>query len=373
MSWNWQQAGWPNFTWDAARLMQPEAAFAEGAGVLVGAARHLADPDRQVLTIDLMSTEAVDTSAIEGERLDRESVQSSIRRQFGLAVDARTAGPAEVGMAELMVALYRSVGERLDHDTLFAWHRMVMRGRTLGVIGRYRAHFEAMQIVSGSPSFPRVHFEAPPSDRVRAEMDRFLAWFEETRGGGIRPFMALTRAGLAHLWFESVHPFEDGNGRIGRAISEKALAQGPSSPVLTAIAGTLLRHRKDYYAALEAGSRTLDATAWLLWFADAVLEAQRRALVQLEFVLHKAKLLDRVRGRLNARQEKVVLRLFAAGPNGFIGGLSAGNYMSISGARPATATRDLAKLVSLGVLRRSGDRKATRYHLNVPAPGERLV
>ena len=346
MSWNWQQADWPNFTWEASKLMQAEAAFAEGAGVLVGTARHLADPDREVLTIDLMSTEAVDTSAIEGERLDRDSVQSSIRRQLGLAADPRTAGPAEVGMAELMVALYRSIGDRLDHDTLFAWHRMVMRGRPLGVIGRYCTHLEAMQIVSGSPSFPRVHFEAPPSDRVHAEMERFLAWFEE-RAGGSRRLLALTRAGLAHLWFESIHPFEDGNGRIGRAISEKALAQGPSSPVLTAIASTLLRHRKDYYAALEAGSRTLDATAWLLWFADAVLEAQRRALEQLEFVLHKAKLLDRVRGKLNPRQEKVVLRLFAAGPSGFIGGLSAANYMSITGAPPATATRDLASLVSL--------------------------
>jgi Fic family protein len=368
MSWNWQQAGWPNFTWDADRLTRAEAAFAEGAGILVGAARHLADPDREVLTIDVMSTEAVDTSAIEGERLDRDSVQSSIRRQLGLAADPRTAGPAETGMAELMVNLYRSVGDRLDHDTLFAWHRMVMRGRDLGAIGRYRTHPEAMQVVSGSPSFPRVHFEAPPSHRVRVEMDRFLAWFEETRAGGTRPLLALSRAGLAHLWFESIHPFEDGNGRVGRAISEKALAQGPSSPVLTAIATTLLRHRKDYYAALEGGSRTLDATAWLLWFADAVLEAQRRALEQLEFVLHKAKLMDRVRGKLNPRQEKVVLRLFAAGPDGFIGGLSAGNYMSITGAPPATATRDLARLVSLGVLRRAGERKATRYHLNVPAP-----
>ncbi|MCU0893602.1 MAG: Fic family protein [Rhodospirillales bacterium] len=199
-------------------------------------------------------------------------------------------------------------------------------------------------------------------------MDWFLAWFEVTRARGIRPLTALSRAGLAHLWFESIHPFEDGNGRIGRAISEKALAQGPSSPVLTAIAGTLLRHRKDYHAALEAGSRTLDATAWLLWFADAVLEAQRRALGQIEFVLHKAKLLDRVRGKLNPRQEKAVLRLFAAGPSGFIGGLSAGNHMSITGAPPATATRDLAGLVLLGVLRRSGDRKAARYQLNVPRP-----
>lgn len=145
------------------------------------------------------------------------------------------------------------------------------------------------------------------------------------------------------------------------------MAQGLSTPALTAIASTLLQHRKDYYRALEDASRTLEVTDWLLWFARAVIEAQRRALRGVEFILHKAKLLDEVRGELNARQGKAVLRLFAAGPDGFIGGLSAGNYMSITGAPPATATRDLAALVSLGVLRRTGGHKATRYYLNLPA------
>jgi Fic family protein len=197
-------------------------------------------------------------------------------------------------------------------------------------------------------------------------MERFLAWFEDTAPAGSRPLPALTRAGLAHLWFESIHPFEDGNGRIGRAIIEKALAQGLSAPVLTAVAGTLLKHRKRYYGALEAASRGLEVTDWLLWFAATVIEAQRRCLAQVELILGKARLLERVRGKLNARQEKAVLRMFAAGPEGFTGGLSAGNYRSITGAAPATATRDLSDLVALEVLRRTGERKATRYHLCVP-------
>lgn len=187
---------------------------------------------------------------------------------------------------------------------------------------------------------------------------------------GSRPLPALARAGLAHLWFESIHPFEDGNGRIGRAIAEKALAQGMTQgladPVLTAVAGTLLKHRKQYYGALEAASRDLEITDWLLWFAAKVIEAQRRGLAQVEFIIGKAQLLERVRGKLNARQEKAVLRMFAAGPEGFTGGLSAGNYRGITGATPATATRDLADLVALEVLRRTGERKATRYHLCVP-------
>jgi Fic family protein len=136
--------------------------------------------------------------------------------------------------------------------------------------------------------------------------------------------------------------------------------------VLTALAGTLLKHRTAYYAALQSASRYLEVTDWLLWFAVKVIEAQRRSLAQVEFILAKAHLLDRVRGKLNTRQEKVVLRMFAAGSDGFTGGLSAGNYRSLTGAAPATVTRDLAELVALKVLRRTGERKATRYHLCVP-------
>ena len=371
MTWNWQRPDWPESTWDQDRLTRAEILFAEGAGMVIGSSRHLDDTSRETLVVDIMSVDAVATSAIEGEMLDRDSVQSSIRRQLGLAGDRRSVGAAEAGIAEMMVSLYRSLAEPLDHDGLHAWHRMVMNGRRgLEAIGRYRSHTEPMQIVSGAVYAPEVHFEAPPSEQVPIEMDRFLTWFEDTAPTGKQPLPALTRAGLAHLWFESIHPFEDGNGRIGRAIAEKALAQGlaqdGADPVLTAVAGTLLKHRKLYYAALEAASRALDVTDWLLWFAAKVIEAQRRSLAQVEFIIGKARLLERVRGKLNPRQEKAVLRMFAAGPEGFTGGLSAGNYRGITGAAPATATRDLADLVALDVLRRTGERKATRYHLCVP-------
>lgn len=378
MTWNWQLPDWPDFTWDQDRLTRAEILFAEGAGMVIGSSRHLDDTSRETLVVDIMSVDALATSAIEGEMLDRDSVQSSIRRQLGLAGDRRSVGAAEAGIAEMMVSLYRSLPnllDPLDHEGLHAWHRMVMNGRRdLEAIGRYRTHREPMQIVSGAVYAPRVHFEAPPSEQVQAEMERFLAWFEDSAPTGLRPLPALTRAGLAHLWFESIHPFEDGNGRIGRAIAEKALAQGVTQalvqngadPVLTAVAGTLLKHRKQYYGALEAASRDLEVTDWLLWFAAKVIEAQRRSLAQVEFIIGKARLLERVRGKLNARQEKAVLRMFAAGPEGFTGGLSAGNYRGITGAAPATATRDLADLVALEVLWRTGGRKATRYHLGVP-------
>ncbi len=368
MVWNWQQQEWPRFSWDTVRLARAENLFLEGAGLVIGASRHLTAPDRDVLTVELMSLEALGTSAIEGEYLNRDSVQSSIRRQLGLATNRRAVTAAEAGIAEMMVSLYRSFMVPLDHETLFEWHRMVMSGRRdLGDMGRYRTHSEPMRIVSGPDYAPRVHFEAPPSSRVAAEMASFLEWFAQTGPAGRNRLPALTRAGLAHVWFESIHPFEDGNGRIGRAIAEKALAQGMSTPVLTALAGTLLGRREDYYRALEAASQTLEVTRWLLWFASAVIEAQRRSLAQVEFLIDKARLLDGVRGRLNTRQEKAVLRMFQEGPNGFVGGLSAANYISITGASTATVTRDLGDLVEKGILHRTGERKATRYHLALPS------
>lgn len=368
MGWNWQQEDWPQFTWDRQKLARAETLFAEGAGVAIGAAKHLTKVERQNLVVDLMSHEAVDTSAIEGEPLDRDSVQSSIRKHLGLAGagEHRRAKPAEAGIAEMMVDLCEQVDAPLTEATLHRWHRLITNGRTdLADIGRYRSGGDPLQIVSGPIGQPRVHFEAPPAVQVQEDMVRFWSWLDQTGLRGENPLLPLARAGIAHIWFESIHPYEDGNGRVGRAISEKLLAQGLRTPTITTMAGTLLLHRKAYYAALERGHADLDITDWLIWFAAKAIEAQRRTLQQVEFVLAKTRLMDGLRGQLNDRQEKALLRMFEAGPGGFIGGLSAGNYMRITGAPPATATRDLGGLVAQGALLRSGERKSTRYRLNI--------
>ncbi|MBI1685614.1 Fic family protein [Caulobacter hibisci] len=368
MVWNWQQPDWPDFVWSQDKLAPFETRFIENAGVLIGVSKHLPVDDRNALRIELMSHEAVDTSAIEGEPLDRDSVQSSIRRHLGLAGDRRRASPAEAGIAEMMVDLYEQAAQPLTEETLLRWHRWIANGRTdLTDIGRYRTHADPMQIVSGAAHAPKVHFEAPPSAALPAEMARFWAWLARTAPDGEAPLPAVARAGLAHLWFESIHPFEDGNGRIGRAISEKILAQGLATPAITGMAGTLLRHRKAYYAKLERAHRDLEITDWLLWFAAKTLEAQQNTLSQIEFVIEKARLMTRLRGAINERQERALLRLFAAGPEGFKGGLSAANYMTITGAPSATTTRDLSGLVELGALAKTGANKATRYHLVLAA------
>lgn len=365
MTWNWQQEAWPQFTWDQRKLVRAEALFIESAGVLIGTSKHLDATERKLLTIELMSHEAVDTSAIEGEPLDRDSVQSSIRRHLGLGSDHRRASPAEAGIAEMMVDLYEQASVPLTEATLFRWHQLITNGRTdLHDIGCYRTHADPMQIVSGALHAPKVHFEAPPSARVASEMQRFWGWLKRSASTGEKPLPAVTRAGIAHLWFESIHPFEDGNGRVGRAISEKVLAQGLAAPVITGMASTLLQHRKTYYAELERAHRELEITGWLLWFAAKTIEAQQRTLRQVEFIIEKSRLFARLGDQINPRQEKALLRMFAAGAEGFLGGLSAANYMKITAAPPATATRDLAALVAIGALTRIGSNKATRYHLD---------
>lgn len=368
MNWNWQHLDWPEFTWDAASLRRDEEAFLVGGGVILGSLQSVNERESQALIVESMTDEAITTSAIEGEDLDRDSVQSSVQRQLGLAVDDARAKPGERGIAEMMVMLHRTVRDPLDETTLCRWHALVMQGRRdVREVGRYRTHAEPMQVVSGRLDRPTVHFEAPPSDTMPAEMARFLAWFERTGPSGAEPLPALTRAGLAHLWFVTIHPFEDGNGRIARAIAEKALAQAFGQPTLIALAATILERRKAYYDMLEQTNRTLDVGRWLQWFAGIALEAQQRSQARVVFVLEKTKLMDRLRGQINERQEKALLRMLREGPKGFAGGLSAGNYQSITGASPATARRDLNDLVDKQALRRTGERKHTRYYLAIGA------
>ncbi len=374
MTWNWQKSDWPNFTWNRARLEKAEQEFLLGGGVLVGTVKHLPEEDRQQLTVDAMSTEAVTTSEIEGEILDRASVQSSIRKQLGLTVDERRVRPAEHGIAEMMVALYRSFSEPLSQEMLFRWHEMIVSGRRdLKDVGRFRTGTEPMQVVSGRIDAPRVHFEAPPSSQVASEMNRFLEWFQQTRKDGHQPLSALTRAAVAHLYFESIHPFEDGNGRIGRAIVEKSLTESLGQPTLIALAATILLRRKAYYEALEAGNKQNEITNWVAWFAGLTIEAQRRTIALVEFLIDKTKLLDRLKGELNERQTKALMRIFREGPEGFKGGLSAGKYSTITGSSPATTTRDLSGLVSKGALTRDGELRHARYRLNVPLRAVRQV
>lgn len=366
MKWNWQLESWPNFTWGSDKLVVYEQSFTENAGIIIGSSQHISQEGKQNLFIDLMCTDALDSSEIEGEHLNRDSVQSSIKKELGLSAEAPRASLAERGIAKMMVNLYQTISSPLTHQVLFEWHQFLMgNSHHLEDVGQYRSHEEAMQIVSGPDYDRKTHFEAPPSKCVPAEMEQFINWFERSSPAGSASLPTLTRAGIAHLWFESIHPFEDGNGRIGRAIAEKALSQGFSKPVMTVLAKILLKKRKEYYQQLGLASKTLDLTSWLLWFANIALEAQQNTYMYIDFIIKKSVILREAEGKINPRQEKVLLRLFHAGPEGFVGGLSAKNYMSITGATIATTTRDLNDLVKKNILKRTGELKATRYFLNL--------
>lgn len=366
MAWNWTLPDWPDFRYDASALEPFEQKFLLSSGEIFGAVHHVSRPEREQLRIELLSEEAMQTSAIEGVILDRLSVQSSLRRHLGLDSDSYPAKPREQGVAEMMVDVYSSFADPLSHETLYRWHRMLLsHDRRLETIGSYRQHVEAMQIVSGRLDRPTIHFEAPPSTQVMQEMERYADWFNETGPRGAEPLPPLTRAGLSHLYFESIHPFEDGNGRLGRALAEKSLAQNIGQPTLISLAFTIEKERKAYYDQLEQHQRTLDVTDWLVWFAEIVLKAQQVTLDRVGFFISKAHFNDRHRDQLNERQAKAIARMFREGPGGFKGGLSADNYLKITGTSRATATRDLQDLVEKGAFSRTGERRHTRYWLNL--------
>ena len=263
-----------------------ETRFQHQAGVVLGTFRHIEDDQKTDLTVDLISTEAVKTSEIEGEILNRVSVQSSIKRNFGLNTANRRATSAEKGIADMMVDLYRRFDAPLSHEVLFRWHGMLASGRRdLTDIGHYRTHAEPMQIISGADYAARIHFEAPPSAEVSKEMERFIAWFNESHD-----LPPLTRAGIAHLYFECIHPFQDGNGRIGRAIAEMALSQSIGQPILLALSHTIQSDKRAYYQNLERNNRSLQITEWLEYFGETILNAQQYSLRLIEFLIAKTRL-----------------------------------------------------------------------------------
>ncbi len=266
----------------------------------------------------------------------------------------------------MMIDLYKNYPTALDHAQLYAWHEMLTNGRRdLLDVGKYRTHQEPMQIVSGALDCSKIHYEAPPSSTTKHEMQQFIRWFNQsgkTSGGQFEP---ITRSGITHLYFESIHPFEDGNGQIGRALSEKVLSQGLNQLILIALSHTIESHKKKCYAALQRNSTHLEITDWLEYFAQMVLKAQDYTQSMIDFLIEKGKFYQRFDSLINERQRKVIARIFRAGVNRFRGGLGADNYRSITNTTASTATRGLQKLVKLEAFIKKGERKGTRYYLNI--------
>ncbi len=367
--WIWQHPDWPNFVFDPAAFPERVEAFHRAAERLSGRVEALSQAYRTDAQIALMLSEVIATSAIEGERLDRDSVRSSLLRHFGEIPGAHRHDDRAAGATELIVDVRRNWHRPLSHDTLGHWQSLIVVDRLTSTVmgGAYRNNPEPMRIVSGRcAGRPRtVHYEAPPAAQVPAEMERFLDWYNGDSGELAGP----VRAAVAHVWFEKIHPFEDGNGRVGRAISDHALSQSLGRPTFACLAAAIDASRDGYYDALEAvGRGNLDLGGFFDYFTAAIVHAQEIALAEVAFVLDKTRFHDRYGDRLNERQRKVIARVFAQGRAGFAGGLSARNYVSIARCSPATATRDLAALRDMGALVSSGRGRALRYEISCPGP-----
>ncbi|WPJ97516.1 Fic family protein [Coraliomargarita algicola] len=363
MEYHWQLPDWPEFRYELGELEASLLDFVDRAGLVSGSVQALPESEQNNAIADLMIVEALKTSEIEGAVLSRPDVASSIRNGLGLNYPHQPVRDrASAGAAELMLAVRSDWAADLSGSVLLDWHRVLMQGANNMAIGQWRSHVEPMQVVELTLGEPRVLYEAPPSDLVPAEIKGFVEWFNTSRDQ-IRH--APIRAGLAHLYFESIHPFEDGNGRVGRAVAEKALFQGAGRPLLMSLSQAIEADKTSYYTALQRAQRSNEVTDWLRYFVDLLLRALDESQARIDFVLKKARFFDRYREALSERQLKVVRRMLDAGPAGFEGGVNASKYQRLTGVSKPTATRDLQELLQQGVLTSIGGGRSTRYEVNL--------
>ncbi len=366
--WIWQQPNWPHFTWGGETLAPLLRACNHAQGRLLGMLGAVGSDTEVQSSLDAMLQNIVTSSAIEGEQLNVGSVRSSLARRLGLSEEGRTTSRSE-GLAELLLDATCLYQQALDEQRLFTWHRWLfptddqLLARPLH-IGTLRGE-EPMQVVSGRIDRPTVHFEAPPRAGLEEQLANFLAWFESSRSdASLDPFL---RAGIVHFWFVTLHPFDDGNGRLTRAITDLALTQGEHQAIrFYALSASILDDRAGYYRMLEASQKsTLDITAWLQWFLTTLLNSLEQALARIDRVLVKARFWQAHRSQtLSAEQVKVLNRLLDGGERGFENGISAVQYQAVAKVSKATATRHLSDLLEKGCIKRlPGGGRSTRYQI----------
>jgi Fic family protein len=365
----WQLPLWPNFRWDDAALLPPLSRCRFQQGALLAQMRSLGFEDRQQARANVLVEEALKTAEIEGERLDPRAVRSSVARRLGLQTDfPLTSDQHADGVVDILLDATQGYETELTAEKLFGWHAALSPAGYSGLhelrVAAWRDDRSGpMQVVSGPIGRGKIHYQAPPAARLDDEMDRFLRWWRESR----EKVDGLLRAGVAHLWFVAVHPFEDGNGRIARCLSEMALAQDETlTNRYYSLSSRIMAERESYYAILErTNTGGGDISGWLIWFLECMTRAILEANAILGNVMQKSRFWQtHARTGLNDRQRKVVNRLLEAGPVGFEGGLTNRKYAGIAHVSRATAQRELADLVNRGVLKvNPGGGRSTSYDL----------
>lgn len=362
-----EKSGWPELTWDGEALAGPLAAVRHKQGRLLGKMETLGFDLRAEASLAVLTSDVVKSSAIEGEKLNPDEVRSSIARRLGLDVAGLPKAGRDVeGVVEMTLDGTRNFEKPLTKKRLFDWHASLFPTGRSGMnritVGAWRKkEAGAMQVVSGPVGREKVHFEAPDADRLDAEMSGFIKWFNAA------PTMdPVLKAGIAHFWFVTIHPFEDGNGRIARAIADMALARADGTKDrFYSMSSQIETERKDYYLRLEAAQRgDVNITGWLEWFLGCLGRAIDGADGTLGAVLNKARMWQRInRKPVNERQRLVINRML----NGFRGFLSTSKYAKLAKCSPDTALRDIRELLERGILvQNPGGGRSTSYRLGEP-------
>ena len=362
MTYNWQFPNWAEFTYNDSVIDSLTTVFALETGEIKGFIQSISSSVQEDTILQLMISEAVKSSEIEGEFFSRQDIMSSIKRHLGVSKNfAHVRDKKALGIGALMVEVRNSYQDRLTEKMIKFWHKILMNASPHINAGKYRTGTEPMQVISGAVGREIIHYEAPPSYNIPQEMKSFIKWYNnfKVEAGDIKN--ALIKTSTCHLYFESIHPFEDGNGRIGRAIAEKCLSQSLGVPVLISISSVIERDKKKYYNALKKAQRSLEITKWIFYFSSIILEAQKNAKQVILFTLNKTKFLDKHKGNLNERQLKVILKIFDFGIEGFEGDITAKKYISITKSSRATATRDLQDLVEKNILSQKGAGRNVKY------------
>jgi Fic family protein len=372
--WIWQQPDWPNFTWHAEQLAPLLRNCVQAQGRLMGMASSVGTSLSAQSELDALLQNIVTSSAIEGEQLNVGSVRSSLARRLGLELtDGNTVSQRSEGLAQLMLDATQQFAQPLTLERLLDWHEWLFSDQDTDLatrrirVGALRGD-DPVQVVSGRLDRPTVHFEAPPRQGLERQLESFLSWFDSSRNlAGLDP---LLRAGIAHFWFVTLHPFDDGNGRLTRTITDLALAQGEDQAIrFYAMSSSILEDRSGYYRILENSQKsTLDITQWLEWFLQTLLRSLQQAMTRIESVLGKARFWQAHReSELSTEQTKVLNRLLDGGERGFEDGISASQYQAVAKVSKATATRHLAELLDKGYLQRlPGGGRSTRYRIHYP-------
>jgi len=362
-----EKPGWPDFVWNSEVLAAPLAAVRHKQGLLLGKMEALGFDLRAEASLSILTTDVVKSSAIEGEVLNPEEVRSSLARRLGLDVAGLPkAGRNVEGVVEMMLDATENFTAELSDERLFGWHAALFPAGRSGIariaVGKWRpAEAGAMEVVSGPIGREKIHFVAPDAERLEPEMKKFIEWFNAT--SSVDPVL---KAGIAHFWFVTIHPFEDGNGRIARAIADLALARADGTKDrFYSMSSQIEAERKDYYRNLETTQRgDLDITDWLAWFLDCLGRAIEGAQEELSGVLNKAKMWQAINRRpVNERQRLVINRLL----NGFEGFLSTSKYAKLGKCSSDTALRDIQELLGRGILLQNpGGGRSTSYRLAEP-------